>query len=87
MNAQQLRNAMALARIGQTVAPDDLDVFNGFALPDYQPVTVTTRHIAGLLRWQCFQFNGGIDVHALDEIRRFGRRRFIVVDNESAGEA
>jgi hypothetical protein len=49
-------------------------------------VTVTTRALAMLIRWQCVQFNGQIHAESMDEIATLGRKRFNVIDAE-AGKA
>ena len=56
-----------------------LDSFNGFGLRDFEPVTVTLAHVAELVRYHAMQFNGELNAEALDEIRKYGRQKFIVV--------
>lgn len=52
--------------------------FDGFALPDFQPVVCTLDQLADLIRWQSFEFGGGIDASGLAGIW-LARRKFIVV--------
>jgi len=54
---------------------------DGYGLSDFQPVTVTLTQVADLIRWQAKYFNGDWDSEQLDEIRHYGRRKFIVVDD------
>ena len=58
---------------------EDISVFDGFGLHDFKPVVCTTRQLAFLIRWQCFNMNGTIDSSALDEIMQAGRRKFTVI--------
>jgi hypothetical protein len=55
------------------------DVFCGFGMSDYNPVHVTVRDVAALIRHQAQQFNGELDNEALEEIATVGRRKFIMV--------
>jgi hypothetical protein len=86
MNKSELDAAMRLAQDKnfRTIDNDgkllvSLEIFDGFALPGYQPKAVTTAQVAALIRWQCFQLNGDIDADALQEIANAGRHRFTVV--------
>jgi hypothetical protein len=78
MTKQELGKALEVASSGSADL-NDLDIFSGFALPDFQPITCTIAQLAGLIVWQCFRFDGSTDPSALDQIRRFGRKRFNVV--------
>jgi len=78
MRLQDFKAAFNIA-VGDEELSESLDEFDGFAMPGFQPVTVTTRQVAALMRWQALQFNGRWDSHALNTIRQFGRRRFVVV--------
>jgi hypothetical protein len=86
MTRYQLEKAvqLALSKIDLDIA--DLSIFDGFGLAGFKPVTVTTRALAMLIRWQCVQMNGQISAEALDEIATLGRMRFNVIDAE-AGKA
>ena len=81
MNKQELTNAMTVAKSDSDLSSEmgQIDIFDGFALPDFKPVACTTRQVAALIKWQCFQFDGGIDAEALNEIRVCGRKKFEVV--------
>jgi hypothetical protein len=54
--------------------------FLGFGLKDFNPISVTVRDVAKLIRYQCWFMNGDLDHEALNEIREHGRRKFIVLD-------
>ena len=86
MTRHQLEKAVQLALSKADLDIADLSIFDGFGLPDFRPVTVTTRALAMLIRWQCVQMNGQISAEALDEIATLGRTRFNVIDAE-AGKA
>lgn len=79
MTTQEFRAAFAVADSSAELLAEDLAPFDGFGLPDFQPVTVTLRQVARLIRWQAQQLNGGWDSAALDEVRNCGRRRFVMV--------
>jgi len=81
MNRHQLEKAVQLALSKADLDVADLAIFDGFGLPGFRPVTVTTRALAMLIRWQCVQLNGQINSEALDEIATLGRTRFSVVDD------
>ena len=83
MTAAEFKAAVALAKnpsvdlIAET--RDCADIFDGFALTDFQPVTVSLQQVAGLIAYQALQFNGEWDNIALNEIRTSGRKKFIIV--------
>jgi len=79
MKATDLDAALAIARSDRPLNLDDLSLFDGFGLPDFQPVTCTVEALAMLVRWQCVCFNRSIDSEAFDEIARLGRHRFTVL--------
>ena len=82
MTRSQLEKAVQLALSDTDLDVADLAIFDGFGLRGFEPVTVTTRALAMLVRWQCIQFNGHIDPENLNEIATLGRKRFNVVDGE-----
>lgn len=79
MKATDLDTALAIARSDAPLNLDDLSLFDGFALPDFRPVTCTVEALAMLVRWQCVCFDGSIDGEALQEIATVGRHRFTVL--------
>ena len=81
MNKAEFKKAFALAESDvELINEVDLSPFDGFGLPDFQPVAVTTAQVAGLLRWQGQFIFGGWDMEAVNEVRNCGRRRFEVID-------
>lgn len=79
MTKQQLSDALAIAQTKESLSNEDISHFDGFGLPDFQPITCTLRQLARLVRWQCVRFNGSIDADNLNEIANCGRHRFNVV--------
>jgi len=79
MKTRDLDEALAIARTDRPLALADLEIFDGFGLPDYRPVTCTLEALAMLVRWQCIRFDGSVDSEALQEIATLGRRRFTVL--------
>lgn len=81
MTAQDLKNAVQIARSDVDLHSElgSIDIFDGFGLRSFDPVYVTTRQVAMLVRWQAFNLGGGIDAEALNEIAVHGRRKFIIV--------
>jgi len=81
MTSQEFKAAVKLAQVQQELETPlgDLEVFDGFGLQEFQPVTVTLAQVAGLIRWQAGYLCGGWDNEAMQEIREHGRRRFLVV--------
>lgn len=53
--------------------------FDGFGLTSFEPVWVTLKQVARLIRWQCWMWDGGVDHEALNEIGKYGRKRFLIV--------
>lgn len=86
MKAAEFKRAFAIAdnphreEIPLDKLYESLALFDGFALPDFQPVTCRIMDVVALIIWQCAQFNGGWDMAALNEIREAGRKRFLIVD-------
>jgi hypothetical protein len=58
---------------------EDISVFDGFGLSDFQPITVSLRCLAALIRWQCLCFNGNINQDELNNIAIIGKKKFTVV--------
>lgn len=81
MTKTQLSQAVAIAQNKQPlpVEDNDLSIFDGFGLQNFQPVTVTVNQLAALIRWQALRFNGTMDAEALNEIAEAGRKKFMVV--------
>lgn len=67
MTIDQFQRAYAIARNGADLYSADTDSLYGFGLRSFQPVCVPIEDVAACIRWQCVQFNGGIDTDALSE--------------------
>jgi len=78
MTKGELAEAFAMAKRGERDM-EDMRWCDGFALPDFKPVVCALRQLAGLIVWQCAQFDGNWDMNALNEIAEFGKKRFTVV--------
>lgn len=81
MNKAELKEAVAIAQSDADLSAEaeQCNIFDGCALPDFKPVTVTVRQVAELIRWQAILLNGQIDTEALNELANWGRKRFLVV--------
>jgi hypothetical protein len=60
----------------------DMEMFGGFGLYGFEPVTCTLDQLAKLIGYQCIQFNGELCAKALDEIWQH-RRKFLIVGEGS----
>ena len=83
MTLDQYRKAFALASdrdVDLSREWNNLGWADGFGLPDFRPVVVTTRQVAALMRWQGSCLNGDWDSANLTEIRECGRQRFTIAD-------
>ena len=80
MTKQQFSQAFDLAKTtSEDLSLEDIGIFDGFGLEGFNPVFVTIRQVARLIRWQAGQMNGGWDAHNLDEIGQLGRKRFQII--------
>jgi len=81
MTAAEFKQAVTLSRdnANPKVNGADMNCFDGFGLPNFQPVYVTVFQVARLIRWQAVQLNGEFDQVALDEVKRCGRNRFQII--------
>jgi hypothetical protein len=60
----------------------DMEMFGGFGLHGFEPVTCTLDQLAKLIGYQCILFNGELCPKALDEIWQ-ARRKFLIVGEGS----
>lgn len=79
MTTREFKDAFTIAKSDVSLVQHDIDIFDGFGLSEFQPVTVTVEQVARLIRYQAQYMNGGWDSEALDEIRELGRRKFVVL--------
>jgi|GEM_PF-1622239 len=82
MNKAEFQEAYRIACSDQDLSDHDIDLLNGFGLPDFKPVCVTIEAVARTIRWQCFCLDGSIDQEALNECQTHFRRRVTVVAKE-----
>lgn len=80
MTKQQFDRAYQLARSNADLTCVDQSHLYGFALPDFKPTFTTIEAVAALMRWQAYVWNGTWDSYALNEIRQYGRRLFLLSD-------
>ena len=78
MNKAELNEALAVAKSNADLSMEDISIFDGFGLSDFQPVHVTIGQVARLIRYQCQQMDGGYDAENFNDIAEFGRKRFTV---------
>lgn len=81
MTLKQFRAAFAIAK-DFSVDLSDVDNSNhfGFGLSTFKPVYTTLNAVAKTIRWQALCFNGQWDATLLDEVSRFGRKNFLILD-------
>ena len=82
MNIQDYSEALAIAQSKADLTNEDIDIFFGFGLKDFLPVTVTVRQVARLMRWQAGMGDGSWSASELNSIADFGRKRFIIAHPE-----
>jgi hypothetical protein len=58
---------------------EDISIFYGCGLRNFQPIVATVRQVASLIRWQALQLNGKWDAEALTEVRDALRRKATIV--------
>ena len=88
MNTVQFNQAFELAK-AKVELPEyrpadfgldvDYGLFDGYAYPDFDPVTCTIKQVAALMRWQARYLNGNWDMEEINDIREVGRAKFMVV--------
>lgn len=83
MTKKEFEQAWLLANdhenVGSGYIEGNIGIFNGFGLPDFKPVNCTIKQVAQLINWQCKMFNGQYDMQELDNIKYFGRVKFIIL--------
>jgi hypothetical protein len=78
MTLAQFQAAFKLADSRENLTDDYHEVFDGYGLPEFEPVTVTIRQVARLMRWQAGMLNGNWDSEELNTIREVGRKKFLI---------
>lgn len=79
MNKIEFKEACTLAIHSNYGTSQNMQIFNGFGLKEYQPIACTLKDMCGLIKWQCLRLNGSVDTEALDEIWS-ARKKFMIVD-------
>jgi hypothetical protein len=79
MKKDELRQAMDIARSDRDLSSIDITPLAGYALRDFQRVTVAVEAVARMIRWQCFTLDGGIDGEALNELADCFCRKVTVI--------
>lgn len=79
MTKKELREILEVAKSNVTLLDEDLSIFDGYGLKDFDKVYVTKNQVAKLIRWQTFQFNGNIDSKALNDLINIGSKKFIII--------
>jgi len=78
MTAKQIALAVKIAQAGVVADMADADKFLGIATRDVSgPVCATVEEVAGLLRYQCLQFNGGWDHQEQADLTPHLRRKVV----------
>ena len=86
MTKTELGRALEIAKSDHDLSDSDFGNLSGFGLPGFRPVYTTLGAVARLIRWQCGRLDGTWDSVNLDEIARFGRRLFLILDDNSDGK-
>jgi hypothetical protein len=80
MIAAEFKTACKLAFDKTTdLSSENDDSFCGFGLLGFKPIMATIHQAAKVIRYQCLQFDGGIDNDNLHECRVAFRKSVIVI--------
>lgn len=81
MTKNELAEARKIADSDELLSEDNASIypFDGFGLTDFQPVYVTLKQVARLIRWQCFRMDGTIDEEEFQCIAQHGKRKFLII--------
>jgi len=80
MNKVEFARAFEIAKIDCKLPMVDFDKFAGFAFKEFEPIYVTIKEIASMIRYHVLQLDGEWNGKALNEIGIAGRRKFKVID-------
>lgn len=84
MTAQEFKEAFALADSDyESFAPADINIFDGSALPGFQPVVATIQQVAHWIHYQARMLNGDWDAEELTSLRYICRHRVTMVGNRA----
>lgn len=80
MNKAELQQAMALAKNPKNdLSQEDINLFSGYGLSDFQRVHVSLRQVARLIRWQAQFMDGTWDAEEINQIADRGRKFFMII--------
>lgn len=83
MTRQEFKKALALLNDPSVIEMDyriTSDIFWGFGLKTFEPVNVTTKQVAKLIRWQCGNDINALDPVELNNIEYYGKKKFKIID-------
>lgn len=88
MNKAEFTDALRIAKDATIdLTDEEIGLMDGYGLPDFKPVSVSTRQVARMVRWQAQYIFGGWDAEEINSIRQLGRKRFEInneVENANA---
>jgi len=82
MKKSELEVAMGLAKSPKYAGIDFatcIETFAGFVRPEFQPISIPLRHLVSLLRFHALQFDGNWNQSNLDEIAKYGKKKFDIL--------
>lgn len=85
MNRPEFKAACAIALNGEDLTGENIDPFDGYGLKGFEPVYVTLRQVARLIRWQALPImvpkgsQPSLDNEQLEGIAKVGRHKFIII--------
>ena len=81
MTSQQFKQAFQIAdNFDIDLTGVDNNNHFGFGLSTFKPIYTTIAAVAKTIRYQGLCFNGNWDMEAVNEIARFGKTKFIIID-------
>ena len=78
MTKDQFSAALTIAKSQVDLSNVDDSILDGCGLPDFKPVTVTLEACAKCIRWNAVCLNGQIDSEALNDMRHWSRKRWLI---------
>lgn len=78
MTKDQFSAALTIAKSQVDLSNVDDSILDGCGLPDFKPVTVTLEACAKCVRWHAVCLNGQIDSEALNDMRHWSRKRWLI---------
>lgn len=78
MTKSELSAALKIAKSDKELH-EDLSIFLGYGLKNFDKIYVTLDAVAKLIRYQCIQFDGSIDTEKLNSLAYHSRQKFMVI--------